>query len=195
MGTYIKYLKKFERPTRKKGLTITVTGLAGSGKSTIAEAIAKAFKLKTFNAGDFQRKFAQQKKIALDQAAKILPKKIDYQMDKTVLEKARLGSYVLTGRLAAWTAGDWADCKVYVDCQKKIRVLRVARRDNLTIKAATKKVRERDQADIRRYQKLYRINVNQRNIYDLFFKNDQPGIAKIKREAVNKIKKFLKNKG
>lgn len=97
MGTYIKYLKKFERPIKKRGLTITVTGLTGSGKSTIAEAIARAFKLKTFNAGDFQRKFAQQKKITLDLASKILPKAIDYEMDKTILKLAIHGGYVLTG--------------------------------------------------------------------------------------------------
>jgi len=193
MGTYIKYLKKFEQPVKKRGLTITVTGLSGSGKSTIAEAIAKAFKLKTFNAGDLQRKFARQKKITLDQASKILPKEIDYQMDKAVLEKAIRGGYVLTGRLSAWTAGDWADCKVFVDCQKRIRIIRIARRDNLTIKEATKKVNQRDQADIKRYRKLYKINVNQRSIYDLFIKNNKPGREKIKKETVKKVKDYLNN--
>lgn len=194
MGTYLNYLKRFERPTKKKGLTITVTGLSGSGKSTVAEAIALAFKLKTFNAGDLQRQFARQKKITLDQASKILPRKIDIQMDKAVLEKANQGGYVLTGRLAGWTAGDWADCRVFVDCQKRIRVLRVARRDNLTIKEACKKVSERDQADIKRYQTLYGVNVRKMNIYNLFIRNDKPGKDKIKRETVNKIKKFLKGK-
>lgn len=194
MSTYIKYLKKFEKPIKKKGLTITVTGFSGSGKSTVAEAIAKAFKLKIFNVGDIQRKFARQKKISVYQASAILPKSLDHEMDKVSLKAAMTGGYVLLGRLAGWTAGDWADCKIFIDCQKKIRAHRVAKRDHLTIKEALIKVNQRDADDQRRYYNLYKINTNQRKIYDFIIKNDKPGREKIKNEAVQKIKKFLKKK-
>lgn len=194
MGTYIKYLKKFEGPIKKKGLTITITGLSGSGKSTIAEAIAKAFRLKLFNAGDIERKFAKKKKISIYQASIIRPKKIDYEMDKTLLRLAMKGGYVLIGRLTAFVAGDWADCKVYIDCQKRIRAKRIAKRDNLTLKEALKKNSQRDKADEKKYKKLYDIDVKKRKIFDLIIDNSRPGIEKIKKESLKKIKKFLKKK-
>ncbi len=192
MGTFIKYLKKFEKPTKKKGLTITITGLSGSGKNTIAEAIAKSLKLKIFSAGDIERKFARQRKISIYKASTIRPKEIDYEMDKTLLKLAMKGGYVLIGRLAGWVAGDWADCRVFINCQKRIRAKRIAKRDNLTFKEALVKIKERDEADKKRYWNLYRINLNERKIYNLFIDNNKPGIEKIKKEAVKKIKNFLK---
>ncbi|MFN3301989.1 MAG: (d)CMP kinase [Patescibacteria group bacterium] len=195
MGTYIKYLKKFEKPFKKKGLTITISGLSGSGKSTVAEIIAKEFKLKIFSAGDIQRKFASQRKISIYESSIIRPKKIDYEMDKTLLNLAMKGGYVLIGRLAAWVAGDWADCKIYVNCQKKIRAKRVAKRDNLTFKEALIKITKRDEADKKRYWDLYRINIDKKKIFDIFIDNSKPTLKELKRETIKKVKKFLKNYG
>jgi len=192
VGTYIKYLKKFEKPLKKKGLTITVTGLSGSGKSTVAEIIAQTFNLKIFSAGDIQRKFAHQRKISIDEASLILPKKIDYEMDRILLKLAIRGGYVLIGRLSAWVAGEWADCKVYVNCQKKIRAKRVALRDNLTFKEALIKTTKRDKADRKRYWNLYKINVNQKKIFDVFIDNTKPTLKELKRETIEKVKKFFK---
>lgn len=193
MGTYINYLKKFEKPIniKKGGLVITVTGLSGSGKSTVAEAIAKAFKLKLFSAGDIERKFACQRKISIYTASTIRPKKLDYEMDKKILKLALKGKCVLLGRLSAWSAGDWADCKVFIDCRKEIRAKRVARRDYLTIREALLKVNERDTADYKQYKKLYGIDVNKKDIFDLIINNNRVGLKKIKQETVKKIKKFL----
>lgn len=194
MGTYIKYLKKFEKPFKKKGLTITLTGLSGSGKSTIAEAVAKFFKLKIFSAGDLQRKFASQKGISIYQSSLIRPKRIDYEMDKKLLKLAMKGNYVLVGRLSAWVAGTWADCKIFIDCQKKIRARRVAKRDNLTFKEALKKITQRDEADQKRYQKLYGLNLKEKKVFDLIIKNNREGIERIKKEVIQKIKNFLNKK-
>lgn len=194
MNTYIKYLEKFEKSWQKKGLTITVTGLSGSGKSTIAEAIAKDFKLKLFSAGDIQRKFARQKGISIYEASLTRPKRVDYEMDKSLLKLAIKGGCVLVGRLSAWVAGNWAECKIFIDCQRKIRARRVAQRDNLTFKEALIKINQRDEADQKRYQELYGLNIKERKVFDLIIKNNREGIEKIKKEVIKKIKKFLKKK-
>ena len=78
MKTYLKFFKKHENLlTRKSALTITVSGLSGSGKTTVAREIAKVFKLKIINAGDLFRKYAQQNKMSLDKTAKSFPASID----------------------------------------------------------------------------------------------------------------------
>jgi cytidylate kinase len=194
MGTYIDYLKKFEKPVKKRGLTITVSGFSGSGKSTVAEVIAKAFKLKIFNAGDVLRRFASQKKISLSDASKIRPKEIDYQMDRMLLESAMKGGYVLVGRLSAWVAGDFADCKIFVNCQKKIRAKRVAKRDKMTLREALTKITQRDEYDQKQYKKLYNLDLKNRKIFDLTINNNRSGLQRLKKEIVKKVKQFLKRK-
>jgi len=193
MKTYLKFLKKYENlSTQKSGLTITVSGLSGSGKTTVAKEIAKAFKLKLVNAGDLSREYATKNKMTLDEMSKALPPKIDYQIDKMLLDLAQRGGHVLVARLSAWVAGDWADCRVFVQCNKKIRHQRVAEREGLSLLRAKVKIENRDYGDYQRYRKLYDIDINDKNIYNLIINNNQISLEELKRETVKKIKDFLK---
>ncbi len=193
MKTYLKFLKKYENlSTQKSGLTITVSGLSGSGKTTVAKEIAKAFKLKLVNAGDLSREYATKNKMTLDEMSKALPPKIDYQIDKMLLDLAQRGGHVLVARLSAWVAGDWADCRVFVQCNKKIRHQRVAEREGLSLLRAKVKIENRDYGDYQRYRKLYDIDINDKNIYNLIINNNQISLEELKRETVKKIKNFLK---
>jgi len=193
MKTYLKFLRKYENSSVKKsGLTITVSGLSGSGKSTVAREIAKIFKLKLINAGDLFRKYARQKKMSLGKVSKSFPASIDYQIDKMTLEAAQKGRCVIVGRLSAWVTGEWADCRVFVQCNKKIREERIAQRDNLTIPAARINVNNRDKGDCSRYEKLYKINLKDKTIYNLIIRNNEITLPKLKKEISQRLKDFLK---
>jgi cytidylate kinase len=195
MGTYLKFLEKYEKKNIKKnGLTIAVSGLTGSGKDTVAKAISRAFNLKLINAGDIQRQFAKKNKIQVDKASAILPARIDYQMDRQTLNLARQGGYVISGRLSGWVAGDFADCRVLVHCPKNIRVKRISLRDGLSLSEAKTKVTRRDGEDKKRYKKLYRVNLDDKSIYNLIVNNGGPTIKEVKKSAVKNVKKFLKQK-
>ena len=50
-----------KREIVKKGITITVSGLSGTGKGTVSDALAKEFKLKKISSGDLFRKLALEK--------------------------------------------------------------------------------------------------------------------------------------
>ena len=193
MKTYLKFLKKDENLLAKKsGLTITVSGLSGSGKTTVAKEIAKVFKLKLANAGDLFRKYARQKKISLDKMSKLLPPNLDYQTDKMMLGLAQKGGYVLVARLSAWVAGDWADCRVFVQCNKNIRDKRIAQRDGLSISAARINVSNRDKRDCGRYKKLYQIDLKDKTVYNLIIHNNKITLPKLKKEIIQRLKDFLK---
>ncbi|MBL7141870.1 cytidylate kinase family protein [Patescibacteria group bacterium] len=195
MGTYLKFLKKYEKAViRKKGLTITVSGFAASGKDTIAKEIARYFKLEFINAGDILRKFARKRKISLGKASKTLPAKVDHFIDEQMLKTAMKGGYVIAGRLAGWVAGDFSDCKIFIDCRKSVRIKRLSQRNNLTLSQAREMIERRDDGDQKRYQQLYGINLRQKKIYDLMVDNNKEGISEIKKKAIQMIKNFLKNK-
>lgn len=195
MGTYLKFLKKYEsRRVKKRGLTITVSGLAGSGKDTVAKEIARVFKLKFVNAGDIQRKFAEKEKISLPDSSKKLPAEVDYQMDLQTLKLAVRGGYVIAARLAGWVAGDFADCRIFIRCPQKIRIQRVMKRDCLPLNQAIKMIKERDIDDQKRYWRLYKINLKNKKIYDLIIDNNKSTLKELKRKTIQAVKKFLKEK-
>ena len=84
--TYLKFLEAYERKLskriKKKGLTITVSGVSGAGKTDAARALAKAFRLKYVSAGQILREVAKKRKIPLEEIVKIRKAEIDHDMDK-----------------------------------------------------------------------------------------------------------------
>ena len=52
-------------------MIITISGSAGSGKSTIVVMISKKLNIKRYSVGDFRRNLAKEKNITLEQLNKI----------------------------------------------------------------------------------------------------------------------------
>ncbi len=171
MGTYIKAIRRFEKKRpRKRGLTITVSGLAYSGKTSVAEYLAKKLNLKVFEAGGaFWRSIAKERGVDLDKLSRTAEKKIDIEMDKRTLRLAQKGGVILIGRLAAWAAGDWADYKIMVTASKEEQVKRAWKRDRIPAEKAIKLIKGRDKQDRQRYLKYYGIDLSDYSVYNLVF--------------------------
>ena len=195
--TFIKFLEEYEKElsekVKKKGLTITVSGLSGSGKSTGARAIAKALNLKNVITGEILRQIAKDKGISLLEIVKIRKPEIDYEMDRRTLKLAMEGNVVLDGRLTGWVAGNWADIKIFYECSLNVRAERVAKRDNITFEEAKEVLQKRDEEDHRIYQNLYGIDSYDKSIYDIVINNEKLTKKEAKVVPVKLVKKFLKN--
>ncbi len=193
MGTYIKALKSHEKKLKikKNGITITLSGQSGSGKSTIADAIAKAFHLKHVNVGDIFRSIAKAKKIRLETLSETAGRKLDFEADKKTLELAKKGKVLLNGRLTAWVAGDNADVRIFIDCDINVRAKRVAIRDNKTVLQAKRDLIKRDISDAMRYKEVYGLNVADKKIYDLIIDNTKMSFSEAKKKPVQMVKQLL----
>ena len=193
--TFIKFLEEHEeelsQKIEKKGLTITVSGLSGSGKSTGAKAIAKALNIDYMSAGAILRQIAKDRKMSLVELVKIRKPEIDYEMDRRTLELAMGGNVVLDGRLTGWVAGDWADIKIFYECSLNIRAERVARRDDITPEKAEEVLQKRDEEDHNVYQKLYGIDSYDKSIYDIVINNEKLIKKEAKIVPVRLVKQFL----
>jgi cytidylate kinase len=198
MKTYLSFLypyeKKLEKRLKKKGLTITVSGLTGSGKTTGAKAIAKALNLKYYEAGSIQKSLAKKKKITLEEQVKTRSKEVDYRIDKKTLELAIRGNCVLVGRLTGWAAGKWADVRIFYDAPFNVRAERVAKREGISLEEAKRKVKFRDFEDRRKYEEAYGIDLKDKSIYDIVFDNSKVSLEKSKRLIVKLVKDFLKRR-
>ncbi len=166
MKTFIDRFSHYEKK-RKRGVVITVSGLSGAGKSTVAQAIAKATGLTYVSAGEIFREVAKEQGVPLLKLVKTRNPELDFEVDKRTLEYAMKGNVVLDGRLTGWIAGDWADFRVWVRCKLRVRAKRVALRDKISFDEAVRMIRARDNADIKIYKKLYKIDLLDESIYDL----------------------------
>ena len=204
--TFLKILAPLEKKLaknkpRKRKLVITISGEASVGKTVVGKILSTYFNLKLHNVGDKERHFAKKKKISLETASQLLPKKIDLSVDKEALKLAIEGGCVIVGRLAAFTVGDWADCRILVTCEGKVRAERLARKfpptadppkaEKIFQKEALKKLKARDKADRKRYKKLYGLDLLNKNPYNLIIDNTKPSLKEIKNIVIKKVEDFL----
>ncbi len=196
--TYIKFLEPFEdeltKKIKKKGLTVTISGSSGSGKSTGAKAIARAFRLKYVFAGQIQRKIARERGITLEEQVRLRGKETDYEMDRKNLEFAMRGKVVIDARLSGWCAGDWADVKIFYDCPLEVRASRVAGRDKIPLIDSINNIKKRDKEDNKKYKALYGIDLFDKSIYDFVIDNQKLTKKEAGEIPVKLIKEFLRKK-
>ncbi len=193
--TFIKFLEPYEKELskkiKKKGLTITVSGISGAGKTDGAKALAKAFKLKYIAAGQILREVAKKRKIPLEELSAIREPEIDHEMDRRNLEFAMEGKVVIDARLSGWCAGDWADVKIFYECPLDVRAERVAKRDNIIVKESREGLAKRDREDHEKYKKLYGIDSYDKSIYDIVINNEKLTKEEAKIVPVKLVREFL----
>ncbi len=185
--TYIDFLKPYERELlraiKKKGPVITVSGLSGSGKDTVANITSELTGLKIFTGGMVFREMAKKKGMTIEEFCIKRDKNTDYELDKLLLKKGLEGNVILNSRLAGWIMGEHADIKIFVECPLEIRARRIAERDGVSEEEARKSVRKRDEADTQRYKQLYSIDINKKDIYDVVIDNRDSLIA-LRKEVI-----------
>lgn len=197
--TFLPFLSRheiaFSSLIRKKGLTITISGLSASGKSTIGEAIAKKYKLRYVTAGEIFRKYAKERKTPLEVFSKIRHRNIDYEMDRRSLILSIKGNVVIDARLSGWVAGEWADSRIYVHANQRNRAARMAKREKMSMSESIRVLRERDQEDSKKYEQLYKIDVMDRSIYDIVINNNNLTVSQLKKESLKRLKEHFEKNG
>ena len=119
-------------------LVITISGLHGTGKSTIARAISKAFNLRHISAGDLFRQIAFKRGLTVSELSKLSAKNrsVDDVVDERTRSEAKRGSVVLDGLLTGWLAKDHADLKIFLVASETARITRIAGREGISYNTA-----------------------------------------------------------
>ncbi|MBW2975830.1 (d)CMP kinase [Candidatus Woesearchaeota archaeon] len=170
-------------------MIITLSGKAGSGKSTVAKEVAKRLNLKHYSIGDLMRQLAGEKNISLIEISRLAEKdsSIDKELDKKQIELGKEGNFVIDGRLTAFFLPN-ADLKVFLDCDDTVRAERILkdnRKDEKSknIAEIIKKIRQREESERKRYKKLYNADYYDRKLYDLIIDTTNLSVE----EAVGKV--------
>ena len=151
-------------------MLLTISGPAGSGKSTAAAALAEALDYDHVSGGDIFRDLADERGLTPLELNKQAEEDddIDRDRDRRLREMAAArDDLVLESRLAGWMAGEYADFRVWLDAPLSVRAERIADREDKSVELARKETRERSESEARRYLEYYNIDIEELTIYDL----------------------------
>jgi len=177
-------------------MIITISGQAGSGKSTVGKLLAEKLSYKHYSMGDLRRKMAEEKGISIAELNR-LGEKEDFT-DKEVDEYQRkLGekedNFVVDGRLSFHFIPK--SVKIYLEARSEVRAQRVFSDERITeqykgLEDAKKALEDREESDSKRYKKYYGIDFKHRGHFDIVLDTSDILAEKV----VEKIVKLLKKR-
>ena len=178
-------------------MIITISGKAGSGKSTIAKLLSEKLNLKHYSIGDLMRVMATEKELSLLEFNKLAEKdsSIDLELDNKLKDLGKTkDNFVVDGRLTAFFIPH-AQVKVFLDADDEVRAQRILndRRQHEkseSLKETIANIKKREESEKKRYQKYYGVNYLDKKLYNHII--DTSNMAP--NEVVNKIIKFVKEK-
>ena len=148
--------------------TITVSGKAGSGKTTVAKSLSESLGLKYLSMGRIFRDLAKDEGISLSEFSKHAEtdKDIDFKIDEKQKEYAKKGNIVIEGRLSGHII-DNADLKIWLDASLSERVNRIIGRENRSYDDVFEETKIREMSEKKRYYKYYQIDIDDLRAYDV----------------------------
>jgi cytidylate kinase len=177
-------------------MIITISGQAGSGKSSVSKGLAKKLGFRYYSIGDLRREMAKQRGLTLAELNK-LGETHDFT-DKDVDEfQAKLGkeqnNFVIDGRLSFYFIPQ--SIKIYLDADLETRAKRVLKDERKVehfknLQDAIKGLKEREKSDKKRYKKYYNINCLDKKQYDYIIDTSNLTI----KQVIDKIMEIIKGK-
>lgn len=152
-------------------MLITISGLPGSGTTTVSRLVADALGLELLPGGEVFRQMAAEAGMTLAEFgvhAQGHPG-IDRELDDRLAGRAAAGGCVIESRLAGWlaTRAQLPAVRVWVDCADEVRAARVAEREGTSLGQALLDNAERSSLERARYQAVYGVDLDDRSTYDL----------------------------
>ena len=178
-------------------MQITISGKAGSGKSTVAKLLSKRLNLKHYSIGDLMRAMAAQKGITLLQLNKSAEKdkSIDFELDNKLKELGKIkDNFIVDGRLTAFFIPK-ADVRVFLQTDDKVRAERVMndkmhQEKGKNLKEVISKIKKREASEAKRYKRYYGVDYTNKKLYNF-------GIDTTKlnpKQVADRIMEFIKSK-
>jgi cytidylate kinase len=150
----------------EKKVVVCISGMAGTGKSTLSKRLAKKYELKYYSGGDALKALAAEE--GCDSSNRgwwespeglgFLKKRennleFDKAVDDKLLEYAQQGHVLLDSWTMPWLLNK--GFKIWLAASVEKRVERIARRDKISIKEALQVLKEKEARTKAIYKKLY----------------------------------------
>jgi len=153
-------------------LLICISGMAGTGKSTLSKKIAKRYTLQCYSGGDALKELAKEAGCVITGEGwwespaglsflerRVKDPQFDKEVDSKLLNYAKLGDVLLDSWTMPWllTGG----FKIWLMASFDKRAARVAERDKMTFEQAYAVLSEKENQTKAIYKKLYGFNLGE----------------------------------
>ncbi len=151
-------------------MRITISGLPGSGTTTLARTLSHELSIPLISAGEVFRQMAAEKGMTLAEFGRYCEE--DPAVDMMVDERQReIGlqsdDIIIEGRLSGWKVPE-ADVRIWLKAPLEIRVRRIFERDETTdLAQALLETKAREASEEKRYRQYYGIDISDLSLYDL----------------------------
>ncbi len=160
-------------------MRITVSGLPGSGTTSLARYLASKKGFSFISAGEVFRQMAEQRGMNLSEFGMLAEREpeIDKLIDCRQKEIAySLDNIIVEGRLSGWMI-DEADLKCWLSASLERRSCRIQTRDQIKdIETAALLTEERERCESLRYQEYYGIDISDLSPYHIILNSERWGI-------------------
>jgi len=151
--------------------TITISGLPGTGKTTVAKLLENRLGLKYVYSGEIFRRIAKKYHMSLEEFGVYCEqhREIDEELDNFQRKILRKGNVIVEGRISGWLAyrNKIPAVKVLLDAPLDVRAQRIVKREQGDFEKRKKEILKREQSEATRYKNYYNIDVRDTSIYDL----------------------------
>lgn len=153
-------------------MLLTISGLPGSGTTTISRLLSEYYSVDIISSGEIFRRLARERGMSLSEfgvMAEADPA-IDLEIDQNQKEIAHsYDDIILESRLAGHMAEGVPNViKVCIKAPRLLRVKRIQKREKVTsFDEVLEKTVEREKSENLRYKKYYEIDIDDLSIYDI----------------------------
>ena len=153
-------------------MLLTVSGPAGSGKTTLSKLLSERLSLPLISTGTIFRRMAEEHGmdvLSFNLFAENRPE-IDMELDRRVVEEAkRNGSCIVEGRIACQMLkrSFLSPFCIYLTAEEIVRARRIVQREGGDVAEVLEQMRKRGESERKRYMNFYGINVDDTSVYDI----------------------------
>jgi len=153
-----------------KRIVICISGLAATGKSTLAKRLAESLNLRYVSGGDGLKMLAVERGYRpggrewweTEDGMKFLEERLrnpefDKLVDQKLIELAKAGDVVIDSWVLPWLYRDGFN--IWLKAKTEVRAERMARRSSISVEEARRLLEKRDSESIELYKRLYGIEV------------------------------------
>ncbi len=157
-------------------MLLAIAGKPGSGKSAVAEKLARFFNLELVSFGVAFRRKAKEMNFSLEEFERYAEEhvEVDKKIEEEQLKLIKKGNCVVDSRLGGHLA--WKEnvpsIKIYLKASLDVRAKRVAKRESIEMERAKLLVEERERSEKKRYREFYSIDIDDLSLYDLIINSE-----------------------